>query len=123
LKKLGVEDLIRFDYLSPPTPQSIARALELGYYLGAIDDHGNLTELGSLIVEFPLVPPLAKMLIASAQKYGCSNEILTLVSLLSTQNCLIRPVGQKKNADQRHKQFVHNDGLFYCFSNQLMTFR
>ena len=43
------------------------RALELLNYLGALDDDGNLTELGSLMAEFPLEPELSKMLLYSPQ--------------------------------------------------------
>ena len=53
------------------------RALELLNYLGALDDDGELTELGSMMAEFPLDPQLAKMVIASTD-YSCSNEILSL---------------------------------------------
>ena len=58
------------------------RALELLNYLSALDDNGELTALGSLIAEFPLDPQLGKMLIASAD-YNCSNELLSITSLLS----------------------------------------
>jgi len=33
--------------------------------LGALDNTGNLTELGRKMVEFPLDPPLSKLLIVS----------------------------------------------------------
>ena len=58
------------------------RALELLNYLGALDDNGELTELGSMMSEFPLDPQLAKMVIASTD-YSCSNEILSVTSMLS----------------------------------------
>lgn len=58
------------------------RALELLNYLGALDDDGELTELGSMMAEFPLEPQLAKMLIASTD-YNCSNEILSITAMLS----------------------------------------
>ena len=58
------------------------RALELLNYLGALDDDGELTQLGSMMAEFPLDPQLAKMLIASTD-YNCSNEILSITALLS----------------------------------------
>ena len=51
-------------------------------YLGALDDDGDLTELGSIMAEFPLDPQLAKMVIASAD-YGCSNEVLSITAMLS----------------------------------------
>ena len=58
------------------------RALELLNYLAALDDDGNLTDLGSVMAEFPLDPQLAKMLIASTE-YNCSNEILSVTAMLS----------------------------------------
>lgn len=58
------------------------RALELLNYLAALDDDGNLTDLGSMMAEFPLDPQLAKMVIASCD-YNCSNEVLSITAMLS----------------------------------------
>ena len=58
------------------------RALELLNYLAALDDDGNLTELGKVMAEFPLDPQMSKLLITSPE-FDCSNEILTIVSMLS----------------------------------------
>ena len=63
-------------------PETLMRALELLNYLGALDEDGELTELGSMMAEFPLDPQLAKMVIASTD-YNCSNEILSITALLS----------------------------------------
>jgi len=63
LKKLGIDDLVHFDFMDPPAPETLMRALELLNYLAALDDDGNLTELGAIMAEFPLDPQLAKMLI------------------------------------------------------------
>lgn len=51
-------------------------------YLAAINDDGDLTELGSMMAEFPLDPQLAKMVIASCE-YNCSNEILSICCMLT----------------------------------------
>ena len=63
-------------------PETLMRALELLNYLAAIDDDGELTELGSMMAEFPLDPQLAKMVIASCD-YTCSNEVLSITAMLS----------------------------------------
>ncbi|KAK6044019.1 helicase protein, partial [Cooperia oncophora] len=60
LKKLGIEDLVHFDFMDPPAPETLMRALELLNYLAAINDDGELTELGSLMAEFPLGPTTSK---------------------------------------------------------------
>lgn len=58
------------------------RALECLNYLAALDDEGELTQLGSLMAEFPLEPMLSKMLVASCE-LSCSDEILSIVAMLS----------------------------------------
>ncbi|KAI7829339.1 P-loop containing nucleoside triphosphate hydrolase protein [Gamsiella multidivaricata] len=108
LKKLGIDDLVHFDFMDPPAPETLMRALELLNYLGALDDDGNLTPLGSTMADFPVDPQLAKMLIVSPQ-YGCSNEIMTIVSLLNVPLVFMRPPEQRKLADEAKKQFSHPD--------------
>lgn len=46
LLKLGVEDLVHFDFMDPPAPETLARALEELNYLGAISDEGQITQMG-----------------------------------------------------------------------------
>ena len=49
-------------------------------HAGALDEEGMLTRLGRKMAEFPLNPPVSKMLIASVD-LGCSEEILTVRQL------------------------------------------
>lgn len=37
---------VHFDFMDPPAPETLMRALELLNYLGALDDNGNLTQVG-----------------------------------------------------------------------------
>jgi len=109
LKKLGIDDLVHFDFMDPPAPETLMRALELLNYLGALDDDGNLTDVGSMMAEFPLDPQLAKMLITSPQ-FNCSNEILSITAMLSVPNCFVRPNEAKKAADEAKARFSHVNG-------------
>ncbi len=34
LKRLGIDDLVHFDFMDPPAPETLMRALELLNYLG-----------------------------------------------------------------------------------------
>jgi HrpA-like RNA helicase len=67
LKSLGINDLMNFDFMDPPPTETLFRALEQLYALGALNDRGELTKLGRRMAEFPLDPMLAKMIIASEQ--------------------------------------------------------
>ncbi|KAF1989329.1 P-loop containing nucleoside triphosphate hydrolase protein [Aulographum hederae CBS 113979] len=109
LKKLGIEDLVHFDLMDPPAPETLMRALEELNYLGCLDDDGELTELGRMASEYPLDPCLAVMLISSP-KFYCSNEILSITALLSVPQLFVRPANARKRADEMKDLFAHADG-------------
>jgi len=109
LKKLGIDDLVHFDFMDPPAPETLMRALELLNYLGALDDEGTLTTLGSEMSEFPLDPQLAATLLSSPA-YRCSNEVLSIVAMLSVPRIFIRPPEARKAADEAKDRFAHLDG-------------
>jgi pre-mRNA-splicing factor ATP-dependent RNA helicase DHX15/PRP43 len=71
LKKLGIDDIVHFDYMDPPAPETLMRALEQLNQLGALDDEGDLTSLGRQMSEFPLDPVLAKLLLSASNQYNC----------------------------------------------------
>ncbi|KXS09372.1 hypothetical protein M427DRAFT_39076 [Gonapodya prolifera JEL478] len=104
LKAMGINDLIGFDFMDPPPVQTMVAAMEGLYQLGALDEEGLLTRLGRKMAEFPLEPPLAKMLIMSVD-LGCSDEILTIVAMLSVQNIWYRPKEKQAIADQKKAKF------------------
>lgn len=113
LLELGIEDLVHFDFMDPPAPETLMRALELLNYLGALDDEGNMTSLGHKMSELPLEPQLAAMLLNSFDNH-CSNEMLSIVALLSVPNIFMRPKEAAKAADEAKAQFSHADGTYYC---------
>ncbi|KAG7266080.1 hypothetical protein CRUP_006765 [Coryphaenoides rupestris] len=110
LKKLGIDDL------------TLMRALELLNYLAALNDDGDLTELGSMMAEFPLDPQLAKMVIASCE-FNCSNEILSITAMLSVPQCFVRPTEARKAADESKMRFAHIDGDHLTLLNVYHAFK
>ncbi|KAG7364607.1 ATP-dependent helicase HrpA [Nitzschia inconspicua] len=108
LKKLGIDDLVHFDFLDPPAPETLMRALELLNYLGALDDEGEMTELGYQMSELPLDPQLAKLILVSPD-YGCSSEIVSIVASLSVPQIFLRPRESAKQADEAKAQFTHHE--------------
>lgn len=122
LKKLGIEDLVHFDLMDPPAPETLMRALEELNYLACLDDDGNLTLLGKLASEFPLDPCLAVMLISSPEFY-CSNEVLSLTALLSVPQIFVRPASARKRADEMKQLFAHPDGDHLTMLNVYHAFK
>ena len=99
LKRLGVANLAKFDFMSPPASQTLARALEQLYALGALDAAGSLTELGTLLADIPVDPQLARCLVM-APLFGCVPEMLTIVSMLSVTSVLIRGGRRRRGVEQ-----------------------
>jgi pre-mRNA-splicing factor ATP-dependent RNA helicase DHX38/PRP16 len=106
LKSLKINDLLSFDFMDPPPEETILNAMYQLWILGALDNKGNLTELGKKMSEFPLDPSLSKILI-TAQEYGCTEEALTIVSMLSVPSIFYRPKEREQESDAaREKLFV-----------------
>ncbi|KAL5512431.1 PRP43 [Sanghuangporus baumii] len=122
LVKLGIKDLVHFDYVDAPAPETLMRALELLNYLAALDDEGNLTALGSIMAEFPLDPQMSKMLIVSPE-FNCSNEILTIVAMLSVPNVFIRPPNARREADLAKAALTVPDGDHLTLLNVFNSYK
>ncbi|KAL5611787.1 hypothetical protein BROUX41_000638 [Berkeleyomyces rouxiae] len=114
LKSLGVKDLLDFDFMDPPPQETITTSMFDLWALGALDNMGELTNIGSKMSAFPMDPSLSKLLITSVE-YGCSEEMITIVSMLSVPNVFYRPKERQDEADaQREKFWVHeSDHLTY----------
>eukprot|EP00968_Pinguiococcus_pyrenoidosus_P007880 scaffold536_cov250-Pinguiococcus_pyrenoidosus.AAC.29 len=105
LKSLGVRDLINFDYMDAPPQDTIASSLYALWTLGALDNNGDLTQTGRRMVEFPLSPALAKMLLY-AEELRCTEEVLTVVSMLSMPSPFFRPRGREEESDAHREKFA-----------------
>lgn len=112
LKAMGINDLLHFDFMDPPPTNTMLTALEELYALSALDDEGLLTRLGRKMADFPMEPALAKVLIASVD-LGCSDELLSIVAMLSIQSVFYRPKEKQQQADQKKSKFhdPHGDHL------------
>ncbi|KAH9621043.1 hypothetical protein KSS87_010728 [Heliosperma pusillum] len=104
LKSLKIENLLHFDFMDPPPQENILNSMYQLWVLGALNNVGNLTELGWKMVEFPLDPPLAKMLLMGEQ-LDCLDEVLTVVSMLSVPTVFFRPKDREEESDAAREKF------------------
>ncbi|SCU84056.1 LAFA_0D07800g1_1 [Lachancea sp. 'fantastica'] len=109
LKAMGINDLLNFEFMDPPPRVSMVGALEDLYNLQALDDEGRLSKLGALMSQFPMEPALSKALIESTRR-GCSDELSTIISMLSVQSVFYRPRDKQQEADNRKARFHHPYG-------------
>ncbi|KAJ8754552.1 hypothetical protein K2173_005713 [Erythroxylum novogranatense] len=104
LKSLKVDNLLDFDFMDPPPHDNILNSMYQLWILGALNNVGDLTDIGWKMVEFPLDPPLAKMLLMG-ERLGCLNEVLTIVSMLSVPSVFFRPKDRAEESDAAREKF------------------
>lgn len=109
LKAMGINDLLNFDFMDPPPRNSMIRSLEELFHLEALNEEGHITTLGLRMSQFPMEPNLSRSLISSVNN-SCSDEILTIMAMLSVQNIFYRPKEHRVQADQRKARFNHPYG-------------
>ena len=61
------------------------------------------------MAEFPLEPQLSKILLSSP-KFKCVEEILTIVSCMSSPNIFLRPKDKLVEATDAHSKFINLEG-------------
>lgn len=120
LKSLGVKNLLEFDFMDPPPQDNIMTSMYQLWVLGALDNLGNLTQVGKRMSEFPMEPSLSKILIVSATDYGCSAEVLSIVAMLSVPSVFYRPKERSDEADAAREKFYVSESdhltLLHCYT-------
>ncbi|XP_066514376.1 ATP-dependent RNA helicase DQX1 [Hoplias malabaricus] len=110
LKRLDIADMGQCKFLDRPAPEALMQALEDLDYLAALDDDGNLSEVGIIMSELPLEPPLAKALIAACE-FDCVSEMLTIAAMLTAPPCFVIPPPSKEEAAANcRRQLMHSEG-------------
>ena len=126
LKALGIDNIVRFDFLSPPPSQLLIRAFDLLYSLGAIDDYAKLTSpLGTRMAELGALPPMmAKALLnSSSPQFNCQAEMLILAAMTSLQgNVWFHHEGQRKAMDLSRRKFAAEEGDHLTLLNVYQAF-
>ncbi|MBE3049806.1 hypothetical protein IMZ48_46375 [Candidatus Bathyarchaeota archaeon] len=123
LKALGIDNVLRFDYLSAPPSELMIKALELLYSLGALDDSAQLTKpLGTSMAELSLDPMMAKALL-SAPSFGCLNEMLTIAAMASLGgNVWFHHEGERKKMESARARFAADEGDHLTLLNAYQAF-
>lgn len=103
LKAAGVSDPCNFRWLDAPTEAALEKAEQLLRDLHALDDGGNLTEIGKEMAALPLEPRFSRLLIAGFHN-GCLPETAFIAAVVQGEG--IFPKGK---AGDRRKDFIFPD--------------
>ncbi|CAI9779386.1 unnamed protein product [Fraxinus pennsylvanica] len=108
LKSLNLPDIniLKFDFLDPPSSESLEDALKQLYLIDAINVDGSVTSLGRIMAELPLEPSLSRTLL-EANECGCLSQALTVAAMLSAETTLL--LGRSKSTEKKRKNPPSSD--------------
>ena len=122
LKALGIDNIVRFDFITSPPAELVIRALELLYSLGALDDYAKLTKpLGIRMAELAVEPMMAKTLL-SAPSFNCLSEILTIAAMTSLGGNIWFHDDEKKKMETARRKFAVEEGDHLTLLNVYQAF-
>ncbi|EOD31583.1 hypothetical protein EMIHUDRAFT_418272 [Emiliania huxleyi CCMP1516] len=122
LKSLGIDNLLTFDFMDPPPQDNLLNSMYHLWFLGALANTGELTPMGRRMVEFPLDPTLAKMLLFS-EDLGCVDDVATVVSCLSMPTIFYRPKEREAESDAAREKFFAPESDHLTLHNVYLQWR
>lgn len=124
LKALGIDNILRFTFPSPPPAKNLLASLETLYALEALDAEGSLTSpVGYFLAEMPISPMMAKMLY-KAGEMGCSEEIIIIIAMLQVQSVFSKPASGQASIRARiaKRNFEVEEGDLITLLNVYASF-
>ena len=120
---LGIDDVLSFEFVTPPSRAGIIAALEQLLSLNALDRKGQLSDDGLLMSKLPLDPSYSKALIESARTHDCAPQMLSLVAMLSTEgSAFLAPPSQRERADEAKRRFTSHHADTITLINVLSAY-
>ncbi len=108
--ELGIYNPTSFPFITRPKEESLISAIETLKYIGAIRENLHLTSIGEMMIKFPLLPRLSRVIVEAVINYPDVIEpVITAVSFLSTKTPFILPQDKEYEAREVHHMMVDND--------------
>lgn len=89
LKAMNLQHVVNFPFPTPPDRQNLVKAERLLTYLSAINEGGQVTEIGKTMSIFPLSPRFARILLVG-HLHDCLPYTIAMVSGLSAAEVFVQ---------------------------------
>ncbi|KAG8851147.1 hypothetical protein FRB96_009488 [Tulasnella sp. 330] len=122
LKALGIDDLVKFEWVTNPPAEGVLRALEGLVAAGMIGEDGRLTPVGEKVAECPVDVNVARTLFSS-KEYKCGEEMLTIAAMTSVQDVFMIGDGASGAlAELERRKFTAEEGDHLTLLNAFNAF-
>ena len=126
LKALGIQNVLEFDFIQKPEYEGLVMALKELFLLGCIDQDARITQLGRELARLPIEPSYGRCLLAS-RVFKVTSPMLTLVSMLSTENVFQTvpksEVLKLQEAKEKQNKFLDDTGDHVTYVNVYENWR
>lgn len=123
MSELGITEFNQFDFPSPPGREGIAGAVETLNMLKALNPDNTLSKIGKLMVQFPLIPRVSRIIVESILRYPeVLEEVLIAAAFMSAQSPFVLPPGEETDARKAHHSFSDIQGDFVSYVKLYRTY-
>jgi ATP-dependent helicase HrpA len=113
---LGIRNFEDFDFLARPSRDGIVSAIETLKLLDALNENREVTPVGAQMLQFPILPRLARMIAEAVRSYPTViHEVLIASAFLSTHSPFLLPPGEELEARKAHHGFRDPLGDFVSY--------
>ena len=104
MSELEIYNTDSFPFITPPKKSALASAEETLMLIGAIEKDHHLTNIGEMMIQFPLLPRLSRVIVEAILNYpDVMSDVLTAVAFLSAKTPYILPPGEELQARDAHQ--------------------
>ena len=103
MSELGIYNTESFPFITPPKKSALISAEETLMIIGAIEKNHHLTSIGEMMIAFPLLPRLSRVIVEAVMNYpDVISDVLIAVAFLSAKTPYILPPGEELKARDAH---------------------
>jgi ATP-dependent RNA helicase DHR2 len=108
MKARGVDDIVRFPFLTRPPREALEKALLQLLNINALEESGTISAIGLHIAKLPLTPTLGRVLLAAAENGPeCLIDVIDIISCLSVENIFINTSSEEKKAAEAARRDLY----------------
>lgn len=116
MAEIGINNFEEFDFISKPGRGGILSAIETLRHLNALDKNRNLTSVGKMMINFPMLPKHSRIIVESINKYpDVLEEVIIASSFLTASSPFLLPQGEEMDARNAHHHFRDPYGDFISY--------
>ena len=122
MSELGIYNTATFPFITKPKKDALRSAEETLITIGAIESNHHLTKIGEMMIVFPLLPRLSRVIVEAILNYpSVIANVITAVAFLSTKSPYVLPPGEELNARDVHHAMC--DKVYGDFVSMLTLYR